>query len=210
MGDHCNWCGMHGHAAKNWNAKECLIEVQSQLAAAKAEIEELKKSIACKHGHLSCISCLKNEIHLESENKRLRDHIQRNEDKSVECERLREALENIKAIPVESTDFHEYATLKVINKIAKAALDGPRITVKELKAIVDNQAEDMGLWFMARTASEAYLQDGLRKFHAAIEALDGGDDMETVKLSDGCSHKLPLTEYCPRCSHHPMVDGGKA
>lgn len=41
MSDHCKWCGMHGHAAKNWNANECLIEVQSQLAAAQAEIVRL-------------------------------------------------------------------------------------------------------------------------------------------------------------------------
>lgn len=38
-----------------------------------------------------------------------------------------------------------------------------------LKKIVDEQAEDDGLWFVAETASEAYLQQELRKLHAEIE-----------------------------------------
>lgn len=37
------------------------------------------------------------------------------------------------------------------------------------KALAKAQAEDEGLWFVARTASEAYLQQELRKLHAAIE-----------------------------------------
>ena len=45
------------------------------------------------------------------------------------------------------------------------------MTVKELRTIVDNQAEDEGLWFVATTAPEAYLQQELRKLHAAIEEL---------------------------------------
>ena len=36
--------------------------------------------------------------------------------------------------------------------------------------IVAEQAEDEGLWFMAATAPEAYLQQELRRLHAAIEA----------------------------------------
>jgi len=38
-----------------------------------------------------------------------------------------------------------------------------------LKKIVDEQAEDQGLWFEAETAPEAYLQQELRKLHAEIE-----------------------------------------
>lgn len=40
----------------------------------------------------------------------------------------------------------------------------------EIKAIVDEQAKDVGLWFNAETAPESYLQAGLRRLHAAIEA----------------------------------------
>ena len=35
--------------------------------------------------------------------------------------------------------------------------------------IVKAQAEDEGLWFIAKTAPEAYLQGELRRLHAAIE-----------------------------------------
>jgi len=41
-----------------------------------------------------------------------------------------------------------------------------------LFALVDQQAEDTGLWFEAATAPEAYLQQELRKLHEAVEALD--------------------------------------
>ena len=35
--------------------------------------------------------------------------------------------------------------------------------------VVLEQAEDEGLWFIAETAPEAYLQIALRRLHAAIE-----------------------------------------
>ena len=38
-----------------------------------------------------------------------------------------------------------------------------------VKAVVDAQAEDDGLWFEAQTAPEAYLQQALRRLHAVIE-----------------------------------------
>jgi hypothetical protein len=48
-----------------------------------------------------------------------------------------------------------------------------------VRAIVDEQAEDDGLWFIAETAAEAYLQQELRRLHAAIEAtlIDGSSDV---------------------------------
>lgn len=36
--------------------------------------------------------------------------------------------------------------------------------------LVEDQASDEGLWFEARTAPEAYLQQELRRLHAAIDA----------------------------------------
>lgn len=39
-----------------------------------------------------------------------------------------------------------------------------------LQRLVNKQAEDEALWFIAKSASEAYLQQELRKLHAAIEA----------------------------------------
>ncbi len=40
----------------------------------------------------------------------------------------------------------------------------------EILAIVNEQAEDPGLWFLDPLCSEAYLQAALRRLHAAIEA----------------------------------------
>jgi hypothetical protein len=42
-----------------------------------------------------------------------------------------------------------------------------------LAKAVGAQAEDKGLWFLTRSASEAYLQQELRKIHALIESLLG-------------------------------------
>lgn len=39
----------------------------------------------------------------------------------------------------------------------------------EASRLVNEQAEDEGLWFFARTAPEAYLQAALRRLHAAVE-----------------------------------------
>ena len=41
--------------------------------------------------------------------------------------------------------------------------------VEGLQKFVDLQAEDEGLWFIAETASEAYVQRGLRGCHQYIE-----------------------------------------
>ena len=39
----------------------------------------------------------------------------------------------------------------------------------EPRRLVDAQAEDEGLWFIAETVTEAYLQQELRRLHAAVE-----------------------------------------
>ena len=46
---------------------------------------------------------------------------------------------------------------------------GPRQSSAAL-AVVHEQAKDDGLWFHAQTASEAYLQQELRRLHVAVEA----------------------------------------
>ena len=52
---------------------------------------------------------------------------------------------------------------------------------EQLKKIVDEQAEDEGLWFDPVYVTEDYLQKALRRLHAAIEGEDllypvGGND----------------------------------
>ena len=45
------------------------------------------------------------------------------------------------------------------------------------KEMVAEQAKDEGLWFVARTAPEAYLQQELRRLHGLIESgIDTGGD----------------------------------
>jgi len=41
--------------------------------------------------------------------------------------------------------------------------------LEDLQRLVSVQADDEGLWFVGRTAPEAYLQQELRRLHAAIE-----------------------------------------
>lgn len=43
--------------------------------------------------------------------------------------------------------------------------------LREARLLVNSQAEDHGLWFIAETCAEAYLQQELRKLHATVEAI---------------------------------------
>jgi len=42
--------------------------------------------------------------------------------------------------------------------------------------VVEEQALDEGLWFIAHTASEGYLQRALRRLHAAVEGTAAQDE----------------------------------
>jgi hypothetical protein len=44
-----------------------------------------------------------------------------------------------------------------------------RESLREIRAVVDRQADDEGLWFVAASAAEAYLQQELRHLHMVIE-----------------------------------------
>ena len=50
---------------------------------------------------------------------------------------------------------------------------GKQMTVdmaeQNLRNVLDEQTNDDGLWFIAETCAEAYLQQELRKLHAVIE-----------------------------------------
>lgn len=51
----------------------------------------------------------------------------------------------------------------------KAERDRLREVATRIQQMVDAQALDEGLWFIAETAAEAYLQQELRRLHATIE-----------------------------------------
>jgi hypothetical protein len=49
-----------------------------------------------------------------------------------------------------------------------------KLALDAIREMVDQQAEDQGLWFRAETAPEAYLQQELRKLHAEVEKYTKG------------------------------------
>ena len=57
----------------------------------------------------------------------------------------------------------------VLLQEAADRIDALEECLRELAAMTAAQAEDEGLWFNAMHASEGYLQQELRKLHAAIE-----------------------------------------
>jgi hypothetical protein len=79
---------------------------------------------------------------------------------------LTEALEwqdDIEALIYDSHGRYHH----LVESVA-TAFDAARKYVKLLELVAE-QAEDEGLWFRARTAPEAYLQQKLRRLHALIE-----------------------------------------
>jgi hypothetical protein len=54
-------------------------------------------------------------------------------------------------------------------------LRGVDAAAKAVRTLVAEQAENEGLWFQARTAPEAYLQQELRRLHTAVEAIWPGE-----------------------------------
>ncbi len=72
-----------------------------------------------------------------------------------------------------------------------------------LHTLVEQQAKDAGLWFVAQTAPEAYLQQELRRLHAAIEARPAGLDQVTYRYVCGCvaTGTPSLPTYCPDHGH---------
>ena len=80
--------------------------------------------------------------------------------------------------------------------------------------LVDEQARDGGLWFAAKTAAEAYLQQELRRLHAAIEGVS--PDECAVRALAARRHVLKRGQ-CPECDrerdaknkHHPSHDASR-
>jgi len=99
------------HSLKTDGCGYC--EIHSQLAAAKAEIEILLKRFTERTSLIP---------DLQAENQRLRETIQRNEDKSVEYERLREALKDIENL--NNDDYWPLGTIQKAAELARSALDG--------------------------------------------------------------------------------------
>ena len=65
-------------------------------------------------------------------------------------------------------ELARYATAKLVKK-ERARAEKAERELAEAKALIDEQANDEGLWFHAITAPEVYLQSALRRLHAAVE-----------------------------------------
>jgi len=51
-----------------------------------------------------------------------------------------------------------------------ANIESLKLRMEVIRAVVDSQAEDDGLWFISETITESYLQSQLRWLHEVIEA----------------------------------------
>jgi len=51
----------------------------------------------------------------------------------------------------------------------KTQLAAARARLSKVMALINEQAEDEALWFNPHSTTEAYLQQALRRLHAAIE-----------------------------------------
>jgi hypothetical protein len=86
--------------------------------------------------------------------------------------------------------------------------------------VVNAQAEDQGLWFIAETAAEAYLQQELRKLHDAVEqdallAAQPSPEPPIIEVEgkDGVTHRVwantePVSPE-PRAEHDRQASQGK-
>ena len=74
----------------------------------------------------------------------------------IDLKELRDDLDRLAA-----TDFRAIFDIALVEEAATKYLN--------LQGLIDEQAEDEELWFVATTAPEAYLQQELRRLHVALE-----------------------------------------
>ena len=85
---------------------------------------------------------------------------------------------------------------------------------KDALDLVNEQAEDEGLWFCAKYASEAYLQGALRELHEAVEqAATEAEQLrkEQYELAED-NHKLADALVFLQSTlkfNHPIMDKAK-
>lgn len=84
-------------------------------------------------------------------------------------------------------ELSEFERAVVENRELSATAESAEVTalrarVAAIQAVVDEQAEDDGLWFRAQYATEAYLQRALRHLHAVVE---GHDALSSLSAKEG-------------------------
>lgn len=92
-------------------------------------------------------------------------------------------------------------------------------TKTALRQLVERQANDEGLWFVAQTAPEGHLQRELRRLHSAVEAVLAGecyygkDDnpklLDAIRRNPMCPENLAAHDAAKRvlecCDHRKHV-----
>lgn len=136
------------------------IEMEAQV---KADIKELSMAAGIAdtfHGRNCCAALDRIEAALLTK-----------PTENVTCENLSNTDERQAALDALNRlhAYSDYYGCSQDFKTVSAALQSPRVPVIEILETVLEQAEDEGLWFNAKYASEAYLQQELRRLHAVIE-----------------------------------------
>jgi hypothetical protein len=77
----------------------------------------------------------------------------------------------VRALRQRHADMEAYYKLvqQTMNRTQEAVVAALRQRHDAAQRVVAEQAEDAGLWFVATSATEAYLQRALRRLHAAVE-----------------------------------------
>jgi hypothetical protein len=90
-------------------------------------------------------------------------------DESRDDERIAEAVRGVLgAQPAIMHDADIDELVRVLSALVDAARAAERQRWRAVRELVDRQGQDESLWFTARTAPEAYLQQELRALHTAV------------------------------------------
>ena len=95
---------------------------------------------------------------------------------SIRAKHLQRAVAEIERLTTER-DTAEANLERLQNKFEQVTGENVRLTTErsDIQAVVDEQAANEGLWFIAEYATEAYLQSELRRLHEVIEGKTGDE-----------------------------------
>lgn len=102
----------------------------------------------------------------------------------------------------DGTDVGDLRAMSIAINEALTCADAAEAKLEDLREMVAKQAEDDGLWFVAVTAPEEYLQQELRKLHAALEETKPGGAPSSPtfgEISDECRRWEKRTERLRLC-----------
>ena len=166
------------------NDKKTIAELFGDIVIKNDEIADLKKQLAITKENYEMIEseCDFRGQNLDKagvENKTLRKQLAAKDAEIAELkEQVNQYLNLIDSNGLKKDELRasvkgimEWRKIKDKNtelKAEVASLKARRLNVRELLKVVNEQSGDKGLWFIAATAPEDYLQCALKKIHKAI------------------------------------------